>query len=276
VAWNLVAVGEVLLDVSLPEVEPGAVVHAPVRIRAGGTPVNAAFAAAALGARVAVIGRIGADAAGAAIRAALAEAGVEPLLTVDERLATGSFVEAGAGAGKAVVADRGASASLNADDEPGALAAGAVLVSGYALLHDDTAPAAAAALARADARWVAVTTGSAALVRSCGAAGVHERARGANVLLANVAEARGLTGREPDEAAGELSRRYEVACVTLGPRGAVAASGGRVVHAAPAAATPSQLTGAGDAFAGALLVSLAGGADLGAALDAACASAARR
>lgn len=261
--------GEVLLDIELPALEPGAVVHAPVRIRAGGTPVNAAFAAAALGAGAAVVGRIGADATGTAIRAALAEAGIEALLAVDERLPTGAFVEAGTGARRTVVADRGAGANLGVDDVPERLDAGAVLVSGYALLHDDTTRAAAAALARADARWRAVTTGSPALVRACGAEGVHERARGANVLLANEAEARALTGADPEQAAEELSHRYEVACVTLGPQGAVAAGGDRLVRAAPAAAAPGELTGAGDAFAAALLVSLVRGADLGAAVTSA-------
>lgn len=251
---DLAAVGEVMLDVSLPPPEPGRAIHAPVRVRAGGTPVNAALAAAGLGARAAVVGRVGADAAGAAVSATLAAAGVEALLTVDQRLATGSFVEAG----DAVVADRGASAALAPDDVPDPLAAGAVLVSGYTLLHDDTAPAGRAALERARARFVAVTA-----VR--GLERVHGRAAGANVLVANEAEAAALTGLPAEQAALELARGYEIACVTRGADGAVAASGGRLARGA---ALGPDLTGAGDAFAAALLVRLLRGAELAEAVGA--------
>ena len=272
--WDLAAVGEVLLDVSLPTLVPGQIVHAPIELRPGGTPVNAAFAAAALGARSVVVGRVGADPAGSAIRAALDEARIDALLAVDDRAPTGTFVEAVVDGKRAIAADRGASAKLHVDDIPAALDAGAVFVSGYALLHDDTAAAAVAALSRANARWVAVSTGSAALVERCGADDVHAHAAAANVIVANEAEAIALTGLEPDEAVAELARRYEVACVTMGRRGAVAASRtGRLERAAPDSAGGAEITGAGDAFAAALLVSLVRGRDLGAALGAACTAA---
>jgi ribokinase len=274
--WDLAAVGEVLLDVGVPTLVPGRAVHAPIRIWPGGTPVNVALAAAALGARTAVVGRVGADPAGSAIRAALAEAGVDSLLAVDEDAATGTFVEADLGRERAVAADRGASANLRVDDIPPALEALAVLVSGYALLQDDTGAAAAAALARANGPWIAVSTGSAGLVERCGPAEFHARTARANVILANEAEAAVLTGREPEEAVVELARRYEVACVTIGARGAVAAfRGGRVERAAPTDARAASITGAGDAFAAALLVSLLRGADLPEALSAACGAAVR-
>jgi sugar/nucleoside kinase (ribokinase family) len=113
--------------------------------------------------------------------------------------------------------------------------------------------------------------GSAALVERCGADEVHARTTGANVFLANEAEASALTGREPDEAVAELARHYEVACVTKGPRGAVAAiRETRLERVAPAYASTAQITGAGDAFAAAFLLSLVRGADLRDALAAAC------
>jgi sugar/nucleoside kinase (ribokinase family) len=119
-----------------------------------------------------------------------------------------------------------------------------------------------------------VSTGSAALVERCGAEGVRARTEAANVIVANEAEATALTGLEPDEAVVELARRYDVACVTMGPRGAVAASrAGRLERAAPVSAGTAEITGAGDAFAAALLVSLVRGGDLRAALAAACTAA---
>jgi sugar/nucleoside kinase (ribokinase family) len=272
---QLAAVGEVLLDITMPQLVPGRVVHAPIEVSPGGTPVNAALAARALGAEASIFGRVGADAAGSAIRAALTEAGIDAHLAIDRAAPTGTFAEAGEGSERAVVADRGASANLVPDDLPTSLAAGAVLVSGYALLHDDSGPAAVAALRRAVAPWIAVSMGPPGLIQRCGVEEVHARARGAGVFLANEAEAAALTGCEPEEAARELGRRYEIACVTIGARGAVAATGGRIERAAPPSAAPGEVTGTGDAFAGVLLVSLARGAELGEALNEACARARR-
>src|SRR5438045_3595038 len=112
--------------------------HGPIRVRAGGTPVNAARAA---GDGAVVIGRIGDDAAGAAIRARLSGA----RLAVDPELPTGTYVELANGA---VYADRGANAALSVDDVL-PLQTAAVLVSGYVAIAADV-------LAGADARWRAV------------------------------------------------------------------------------------------------------------------------
>ena len=190
---DLVAVGEVLLDVTAPELSAGRVTHGPVRVRAGGVPVHAAVAAARAGARAAVVGRIGSDAAAAAIKDALARAGVDAQLAEDRERPSGTYVEAG----DAIVADRGASAALAASDIPSPLVAGAVLVSGHALLHDDTEPAARLAVASARAGHVAVVAASARLIESLGPAVFHERAVGATAVFANADEARALTDLDP-------------------------------------------------------------------------------
>jgi len=260
---DLIAVGEVLLDVTVAELVPGRASHAPVSVRAGGVPANAAVAAAALGARCAVVGRVGSDPAAAAIRAGLEAAGVVAILAVDEDLATGTFVETGQGETRAISADRGASARLGPGDIP-SLEAAAMLVSGHVLLRDDTAPAARAALEAARAPLVAVVAAGPV------GADFHARANGANVVFANEEEARALTGLELREAALALAELYEVAVVTAGAAGAVAVSGGEVVVGRPSEEVRSERSGAGDAFAGVLLVSLAGGADLQQALDRAC------
>jgi len=253
----------VLLDVTVAELVPGWVSHAPVSVRAGGVPVNAALAAAAHGARAAVVGRVGSDPAAAAVRAELEAAGVETVLAVDEELPTGTFVETGEGDARAISADRGASARLSPGDIP-ALEARAVLVSGHALLRDDTAPAARAALESAAAPLVAVVAAGPI------GADFHARAKGASVLFANEDEARILTGLEPREAALALAELYEVAVVTAGPAGAVAVSGGEVAVGRPSETVRSGRSGAGDAFAGVFLVERAAGARLGEALEGAC------
>src|SRR4051794_5827546 len=94
--------------------------HGAVHVRAGGTPVNAALA---IGAGALVVGRVGNDAAAAAIRAALPTA----RLAVDPALPTGTYVELADGT---VHAGRGANAALTLEDVL-PLEADAVLLSGY-------------------------------------------------------------------------------------------------------------------------------------------------
>ncbi len=206
--FDLVAVGEVLVDVLLGEVAPGEARHAPVRLRAGGTAVNAALAAARSGSRAAAVGRVGDDAAAGLIRAELASAGVEPLLAVDPALPTGIFAEAWIDGERALVADRGATDAFTAGDLP-AVEAGAVLVSGYLLFHERTHDAARAALRGFGAEVAGATGGSSSLVD-------RGRLADVGVLVVNAEEAAALTSLAGEAAALELAQEVEIACVTLG------------------------------------------------------------
>jgi sugar/nucleoside kinase (ribokinase family) len=207
---------------------------------------------------------VGSDPAAAAIRNALDRAGVAARLSEDGERATGTFVEAL----DSIAADRGASAALDVGDIPVPLEAGAVLVSGHALLHDDTAPAARLALSSTRAAHVAVVAASARLIETLGPSEFHERAAGASVLVANADEARALTGLEAGASADELARLYALACVTAGVDGVFAARGSEHVHVSVDRVAGST-TGAGDALAGVLLVSLVRGLELRPALEAA-------
>jgi sugar/nucleoside kinase (ribokinase family) len=176
--------------------------------------VNAALA---IGAGAVVVGRVGDDAAAAAIRAELS--GVETRLAVDPELPTGTFVELADGT---VAADRGANAALSADDVL-PLEADAVLLSGYSPIP---------VLEHVDARWRAVTATPV----------TRELPRGANVVFANDAEAERL----------DLSA-YEIAVVTHGPHGATVHRDGTATHVPP---TGDTATGAGDRLAGRFLAEL--------------------
>jgi sugar/nucleoside kinase (ribokinase family) len=264
---DLIAVGDVMLDGALPEPVPGGRVHGRIELRPGGSAANAALAAARLGARAAVVGRVGADAAGRLVADALAAAGVEPLLALDEEARTGCVVVVG---GTSIVADPGASARLAPHDLPATLEARAVLVSGYSLLQPGPEAAARAALERARTDWLAVDAASARLVAAFGVDRFLAATTTAGVLLANAEEARTLTGLEADEAALALARRYRVVCVKLGRVGAIAATGGDVVRAEVQPLDLADTLGAGDAFAGGFLISLVRGADLAVALRAGC------
>ena len=264
---DLIAVGDVMLDGALPEPVAGGRVHGRIELRAGGSAVNAALAVARLGGRAAVIGRVGADAAGRLVADGLAAAGVEPLLARDDEAPTGCVVVVG---GSAIVADPGASLRLAPGDLPETLDAGAVLVSGYSLLQAGPEPAARAALERARTAWLAVDASSSRVVAAFGVDRFFEATTDVAVLFANAEEARTLTGLDGDEAALALARRYRVVCVKLGRAGAIAAAGEEFVRAEVQPLERTDTLGAGDALAGGLLLSLARGAELAVALRAGC------
>jgi sugar/nucleoside kinase (ribokinase family) len=209
-----------------------------VSVHAGGTAANTAVWAASLGAHATVIGRVGYDLSGGAVRAAVEARGVHVSAATDLERPTGTFVLLG---GEPYV-DRGANANLAPDDLPETIEADVVVLSPY--LERETA---IAAVDRARARWIA------ALGRPL---------TGANAVVLSEAEA--------GEGVHELSSRFRLACVTLGALGALAVLDGDEASAPAPAVQTSDPSGAGDAFAAALLCSLAAGADLADALAVAC------
>jgi ribokinase len=254
-----------MVDVLCARLPPdGARVHAEVVVRAGGTAVNAAVAAAETGAAATVVGRVGSDPSAELVSAALAERDIAAHLTRDPELPTGTAVALGS----SVVAHRGANARLSPEDIPERLEADALLVSGFALFQTGSRDAARAALERFRGRWSAVDLASPRLADL-------EGTTGANVILATAEEARAVTGAEPDAAAGALASRFELACIKLGEDGAIAARGDRVERVAAGRVERRSAFGAGDAFAGALLVALARDDSVLHALELACEAGAR-
>jgi sugar/nucleoside kinase (ribokinase family) len=245
---RFVAIGELMLDVSAHELVPGGVVHAPIRVRAGGSPVTAALAAAVEGVDSSVVGRVGDDVAGRAVREALVAAGVEPLLQVDPVLPTGTFFQGGIGT---IVTDRGANVAL----DPGTVSADAILVSGYYVFQAGGDP-----LERLAAEWLAVDAGSPRLVRL-------DAIERANALLADEEELAAVGGD-----VGALAKRFRLLCVKRGPDGAAAYLDGSKEERTPPTRAGGVHAGGGDAFAGSLLASLLLGRDLGEALERACAA----
>jgi sugar/nucleoside kinase (ribokinase family) len=259
---KLTTVGDVMVDViseRLPAA--GERMHGSVRLRAGGSAVNAALTAAELGAEAQLVGRIGADAAGDLVVAMVEAKGVDACLARDAELPTGTTVALN----DAVVADRGANARLAPGDVPATLSGDALLVSGFALFQDGSRDGAHAALDRFDGRWSAVDLASPRLAVSA-SLGVQR----ANVVFATAEEAAAATGLDLEDAAHELAHHFDVVCIKLGAEGALAVRGDRVERAAVEAVKHVSPFGAGDAFAAAFLVGLSAGEDVGAALLRGC------
>jgi sugar/nucleoside kinase (ribokinase family) len=269
---DLICVGDVMLDVRVDAaaLARGGDVHGRVALRPGGTSANAAVWAASTGASARVLGRIGDDVVGRMLRSELEAHGVEAALVEDPDAPTGTMlvvIEAGE---RSMVADRGANARLTPADLPEELHAGAVLVSGYLLLQEGAQEAGIEAIRRARADWIAVDAGTWPIVEALGADGFDALAKGASLVLANEREAEVLTGKAADGAARVLGERYRGACVKRGERGAVMVLDGRRHEAAAEPVVAIDPTGAGDAFDGVLLASLAAGAEPEDALAAAC------
>ena len=184
--------------------------------------------------------------------------------------ATGTMLVVHEPGERSMVADRGANARFRAEHLPGRLVCGAVLVSGYLLMHEDTHGTAVAALERAVAPLVAVEAASWPLVEGFGVQRFFASTERATVILANELEARSLTGVEGAEAARALGDRYPVACVKMGADGAALMADGEL-HLLPSEPIQeADPTGAGDAFDGVLLGALARGVSVDEALARAC------
>jgi sugar/nucleoside kinase (ribokinase family) len=274
---RFVAVGDVMVDVVCAELPaPNARVHAEVSIRAGGSAVNAAAAAAGAGESAAVVGRIGNDPAGELVVTGLEELGIEANLARDPELPTGMAVSLGADpSSPSVVATRGANARLSPEDIPDLREVDVVLVSGFALFQPGSSDAAQTALDRSAGAWTGIDVGSPGLAAAAGDFGFADDSRRRTVVLATADEARAMTGQEPEDAVRTLASRFSVACIKLGEQGAVAAAGDQVERRTVGRVARRSPFGAGDAFAAALLIALAAGSPLGRALDLACAAGAR-
>jgi sugar/nucleoside kinase (ribokinase family) len=252
---DVIAVGDVMVDVHAPAAATAGHVVGQIRLHAGGSAPNAAVWAAAAGARAGVVGRVGDDFAGRALRGALEARGVDAGLAVDPDLPTGCVLRLG----ERILGERGANTRLDPSDVPSTLAAGAVLVSGYVLLHEDSEAAALTALERARSAWIAIDGASARLLERYGRERFLRATAAATVLLVNADEALALTGEDPERAAEALANCYRLVCVKRGAGGVVACLDGALLRTNAPRITLADESGAGDAFAGALLAALASG-----------------
>jgi sugar/nucleoside kinase (ribokinase family) len=259
---DLTCVGDVMLDVHAASgtLAPGGDVHGRVLIRPGGTSANAAVWAVWAGARAAVVAAVGEDLPGELCVSALRERGVDTAGIRRCAGATGAMLVLTEEGERSMVADRGANALLSPDDLP-PLEAGAVLVSGYLLLQEPGREVALAAFASVRTSLLAVEAASWPLLEAFGPDRFFEATRDCDALLANDEEARALTGKTGADAARALGERYRLAAVKRGAAGATLWLEGALLETPGEPTTERDPTGAGDAFDGVLLGSLALGLD---------------
>ncbi|MEO6713723.1 MAG: sugar kinase [Mycobacteriales bacterium] len=275
VADRIVVVGDIAVDIVARftgALNVGSDSPATVSMSGGGSAANVATWLASLraapgSAGVVYVGRVGNDSAGRTQVDALSAAGVDVRAAIDLARPTGAVVVlVGDDGERTMFPDRGANAALSAADLPDdVFRRGSHLhVSGYSLLEESSRAAALAALerARAAGMTISVDPSSAAPLRALGAATFLEWTRGADLCIANLAEASELAG---DDAPGELARRlasstYREVVIKLGAEGAVWSDGDTFVSAPAVTSRVVDTTGAGDAFAAGFLSSWVTGA----------------
>lgn len=232
----------------------------PFQTIPGGKGANQAVAIARLGHPVVMVGRVGADPFGQALRDNLAAAGVDiGLVRRDEQAASGValIVVDDAGQNSIVVAS-GANMRLEESDveeAEGAIASAAALV----LQLECPLPAVARAVALAHGHGVPVILNPAP-ARPLD----DELLRQVDYLVPNESETALLTGVEvlDEESAGLgagklLAAGVGAVIVTLGERGALLARGKETTLLPAYKVTAVDTTAAGDAFVGAFAVALA-------------------
>jgi ribokinase len=260
---EILAVGALHLDVvvtaprlpRLDETLPGTSVAYPL----GGKAGNQAVAAARMGARVAMAGRVGTDTAGPRLLAALDDGRVDrtQVRTVPGESGMSVAIVTEGGAYGAVIVS-GVNRVIDAGDI--AVPEGVKLV----LLQNEIAEAVNLALARKARAVGARVVLNAAPARDVSAGMLALT----DILVVNRVEAADMTGAEEDAldaeaAARALSARGPGAViVTLGAGGLVLAEGGGVQAMPAFPVVPVSSHGAGDAFIGALAAELARGGAL--------------
>lgn len=245
------------------------------RYACGGKGGNQAVMASRLGARTAMIGRLGADDFGTRLLAHLDNAGVDRThVAVDADHSTGmsvAVVDATGEYGAVIVS--GANLALTEDAVATAVATlGSFKVMVLQNEVPDSANTSAAAAARARGARIVY---NAAPARSVAA----ELTALVDVLVVNRIEAEALLGRPVaslgDAKAAALASRARATVVTLGADGSVLVAAGEPPIHVPARQVEAISThGAGDAFVGALAVELSQAAPLQEAVHIATAAAA--
>ncbi|MER5971435.1 ribokinase [Streptomyces sp. NPDC002055] len=271
--------------------EPGeTVLGSDLAVHAGGKGANQAVAAARLGARTALLARVGDDPHGRLLLGSLESAGVDTAGVLTGDAPTGvALITVDPSGDNSIVVSPGANARLTPDDvrDAGELLAAARVVSLQLEIPPATVAAAVRAAAEAGTRVVLNPSPPAPvpgdvlaacdplvvnehearfLLRGHAAAG-EGSASEASTPEASTPEASTPEASTPEDwAAALLDRGPRSVVVTLGPEGALVARPEGTVRVPSLSVDPVDTTGAGDAFTGALAWRLGAGDDLEAAV----------
>ncbi len=296
---RVLAMGDLMVDVTVlmsADLVRGTDTPARIRTGRGGSAANVAAWLAASGTPAAFLGRVGTDPLGRAAVEELRAGGVRMYGDADPDLPTGTcIVLVHPDGDRSMLPDPGANAALRPEhvDVEAFDWATHLHLSAYTLFDPQRRAAGLEALARARAAGlsVSVDAASAGPLEAAGAEHFLEWTAGADLVLANEAEARVLApavgasihgvaprpDQPPDRAVAlALAGLYHEVVVKLGARGAIWAARGRdSVRVEGPVVEVVDTTGAGDAFAAGFLAASLADAKPKIALDAGIALAGR-
>jgi ribokinase len=250
--------------------KPGeTVAGSAIAFHPGGKGANQAVAAAKLGLRTFLIGRVGRDAFGAQIRSFLGRQGVDIRHVQDVDGSTGTAVITTADAHNTIIVVAGANATLDVAD-----VTAEAIQPGDVLLGQFETPRTATLRFFQYGKQSAATT----ILNPSPAATVDpELLDQTDIIVLNETELALLSGHPVTDRTAESDliaaakalrahRLGQIICVTRGAQGVLALVAERTVTIPSRRVTAVDSTGAGDCFTGALAASLASGADLETAL----------
>ena len=237
----------------------GSDTSAKITYNGGGAAANVASWLGVNGADVTLVARVGQDASGEDGIRLIEGCNVKSAVVKDARAATGTVIVVVAPDGeRTMFPDSGANGLLATTDVPLLTSSDRVYFSGYLLLNPRSREAAIAILeiAREAGAQIYVDPASAAPILRLGAIDFLSWLGQVDVLLANLDEARALTGEiDPWLAAEQLLTSARTVIVKLGSAGAIGLT--RTNRAQVSAHSIHQVvdtTGAGDAFAAGFLL----------------------
>jgi sugar/nucleoside kinase (ribokinase family) len=261
-ADRLVVIGDVMNDiVVVPRGPIRADTDTDSRIqpRPGGSAANTAAWAGSLGAAVDFVASVG-SADGEFHADVLRLSGVEPRLSVEPGMPTGSIVLIVEGQRRTMLTDRGANAALRAEALGDELLddAAIVHVSGYTIMKDNSRGAPLAMIGRARERGIPVSVdpASTGYLEDYGVDRFLDDMRGVDLLFPNLDEGALLSGEtEPERIGAALVEHFPTVVLKRGGAGATLFRRGVPPVESPALRVDNFIdpTGAGDAFAGAYL-----------------------
>ncbi|MFF0307563.1 ribokinase [Streptosporangium sp. NPDC004379] len=248
--YDVVVVGSVNADLVVHVARrpaPGeTVIGSELATHPGGKGANQAVAAARLGARVAILGRVGSDGHGEFLREALRADGVDLGHLIETPGPSGvALISVDAGGDNSIIVSPGANGLLTEDD---ITAAERLLSSAPVVCLQLESPLATVVAAARVASRVVFNLSPPAVVPD-------ELLEACDPLVVNQHEAALLLGSHADpvrQARELLSLGPRSVVLTLGADGAVVADAGEVTAVPSPRVEPVDTTGAGDAFTGAL------------------------
>jgi ribokinase len=250
--------------------QPGeTVAGAAIAFQPGGKGANQAVAAAKLGVRTFLIGRVGRDAFGTQLRTFLGRQGVDIRHVQDVDGSTGTAVITTADARNTIIVVPGVNATLDPAD-----VTAEIVLPGDILLSQFETPRATTQRFFLYGKQAGATT----ILNPSPAAAIDAFLLDyTDIIVLNETELASLAGGTLTETSTDTEiiaaarslradRPSQVICVTLGPRGVIALVGEQAITVPSLRVNAVDSTGAGDCFTGALAASLASGSDIQTAL----------